>query len=185
MKQDVQPDGELRYCMKPFWFPGTNFLTMNIWEISKSLQIPKYFCWWHWKVANLMLEDWLSTGSKFWSNRNTWTKWGDYKQLLLLNIQRDEFCVWKLRLTTKSRINRGLCDLRPPLMFHSTERSDLSKRAGKKYPELWNRLDTVQLTHKIAQMRLYSLARPCSGVSPGFKAKARNKRIRPSGFWKL
>ena len=132
MKQDVQPDGELRYCMKPFWFPGTNFLTMNIWEISKSLQIPKYFCWWHWKVANLMLEDWLSTGSKFWSNRNTWTKWGDYKQLLLLNIQRDEFCVWKLCLTTKSRTKHGLCDLRPPLMFHSTERSDLSKWAGKK-----------------------------------------------------
>ena len=132
MKQDVQPDGELRYCMKPFWFPGTNFLTMNIWEISKSLQIPKYFCWWHWKVANLMLEDWLSTGSKFWSNRNTWTKWGDYKQLLLLNIQRDEFCVWKLCLTTKSRTKHGLGDLRPPLMFHSTERSDLSKRAGKK-----------------------------------------------------
>ena len=132
MKQDVQPDGELRYCMKPFWFPGTNFLTMNIWEISKSLQIPKYFCWWHWKIANLMLEDWLSIGSKFWSNRNTWTKWGDYKQLLLLNIQRDEFCFWKLCLTTKSRTNRGLCDLRPPLMFHSTERSNLSKRARKK-----------------------------------------------------
>ena len=158
---------------------------MNIWEISKSLQIPKYFCWWHWKVANLVLEDWLSTGSKFWSNRNTWTKWGDYKQLLLLNIQRDEFCVWKLRLTTKSRTKHGLCDLRPPLMFHSKEHSDLKARRKKKYPELRNCLDTVQLTHKIAQMHLYSLASPCLGVSPGFMAKARSKRIRPSGFWKL